>query len=42
MGERGRLAIEIKYNWTAEAEKLTQCYRRILREDAGAFRSVRG
>ena len=32
MGERGRKAIDTKYNWSAEAEKLTQYYRHILRE----------
>jgi glycosyltransferase involved in cell wall biosynthesis len=32
MGERGRQAIEAKYNWSTEAEKLTRHYRQILEE----------
>lgn len=33
MGERGRKAIEGKYNWSIEANKLTRYYQDILRED---------
>lgn len=33
MGENGRKAVEEKYNWETESEKLLQVYRRLLQKD---------
>lgn len=33
MGQRGRAAVEERYNWEAESEKLVPLYRSLLSDD---------